>query len=126
MPLTAAPHNTQLRPWGVNLCCDPLLCLSTGVGISGNDIYYGIDLPLPNPFNYLCDFFCITIHCCTKAIYHPSVHPILGNGGMPGCTVSMALGTPIIHVPTGFKARWLTYSMSYDGTQIPVTQMMWW
>ncbi len=40
--------------------------------------------------------------------------------------VSMALDAPIIHAPTGFDASWLTYSMSYGGMLIPVTQMTWW
>jgi len=49
-PLAVAPTMPNFDP-GVGPCCDPSPRLSTGVGISGDEINYrGADLPLPKPF----------------------------------------------------------------------------
>jgi hypothetical protein len=69
----------------------------------------GCRLTPPKPFQFVSVIsFCIAIRHCTKAIYHPSIHPILRDSGMPCSAFSMAPDAPTNCAPSGFETSRLT------------------
>ena len=71
---------------GMSRCCDPLPSLSTGVGISGDEINYrGADLPLPKPFfQFVCVISLLPQFVVAAPKQFITLLLILGDGGMPG------------------------------------------
>jgi hypothetical protein len=91
------------------------------VGILSYEMTRGVDLPLPNPFQFVrvISFRIAIRHAPKQSITLP---PYRFSGTVAYLVApSLAPDAPIIDALTGFKASRLPYSMAYGGTLIPVT-----